>query len=100
MPVTPIDWRARLDGIAESCSRYGWDSYGAPPVTPQAIQAANVLASSLDMVPTVFGGISILLASEGVTIELDEHGLVVAVCADARDVETYVATRLRTEASS
>ena len=68
-----------------------WDSYGAPPITPAAIETAKWLHShwpTASVVPTPTGGVQ--LETEALEIEIGADGLVVGALLsypDGRTVE-------------
>jgi len=68
-----------------------WDTYGAPPITPAAIETAKWLHShwpTASVVPTPTGGVQ--LETEALEIEIGADGLVVGALltyADGRMVE-------------
>lgn len=65
---------ARLDALAALTD--GWDSYGAPPIAPEAISAARAALDGLFISPTCNGGVAIEIA--GTEIEFGTDGQIVA----------------------
>lgn len=95
MPTDPSapwpQWLTALERIREGCQVKGWDSYGAHPVTDNALDAAREFCSSLYVVPTNDGGINITMANEAVSIELDDLGHITAVCTDRIEAMRWLA---------
>ena len=60
-----------------SLRQLNWDSYGAPSVTNEALDAAARLISRLAAVPTVLGGVQLEVHSDGwdIEIEIGPNGL-------------------------
>lgn len=58
---------------AEKLSRLkaDWNSYGAPPISPIAIQAAMDLLNQIALVPTARGGVQIELHTDRWDFELE-----------------------------
>lgn len=78
----------RLDQMAEL--ETNWDSYGAHAPSSLAIEAARRVIRSMGVMPTINGGVSVYMAAEALTFELDAQGVLVAVVADAREVADYL----------
>lgn len=91
------DIYSRLDEFA--ALEDGWDSYGAPPITAEAIASAKHLIGSLGITPTNRGGVQVYLASEGVAVEFDSEGAVHDVWIGVADINDYVTALKKREAS-
>lgn len=89
------NWRDRLDSIEKNCRKPGWDSYGADATTTTALQAAKILCSSLDVVPTNDGGLQISMAAEALAFEIGPDGVVNNVYADISEAGKYVFLKSR-----
>ena len=69
MSYTPCDHHIQ----AEKLSRLerGWDSYGASPISPKALEEAMNALSQLVLVPTVNGGVTLALRMDRWEFELE-----------------------------
>lgn len=83
-----MSWLDRLDAIEKDCRREGWDSYGADPVTPEAVAAAKAVCRSLDVVPGVNGEINVQLLSEAVQLTIDKTGRLASFYIDSEEAES------------
>lgn len=90
--MNPLDNLASFADLED-----GWDSYGAPPITSAAIDAARRLIQSLGVTPTNSGGVSVYLASDGVQLEFDADGRLDDVWIAVRDVNDYLAAVAKRE---
>lgn len=58
-----------------------WDSYGAPPISPQAVWRAQELIEEMQAVPTVNGGVQLEchMSQQSIEIEMDSDGRITSV---------------------
>jgi hypothetical protein len=79
MSKTPHERLGELRGLSE-----GWDSYGAPPIDPRALKAAESFLCPL-FVPTSPGGVGVEVHLPGgaeVCVELDADGAITSFTVD------------------
>jgi hypothetical protein len=67
------DFAERLKAIAEL--KHDWDSYGSPPPTSAAIEAARRMLAGLFVCPTSGGGVQIDLGGD-FSVHIDADGSV------------------------
>jgi hypothetical protein len=60
----------------------GWDSYGAPPISPDAIASARAWLAGVQIVPTSHGGVQLEWHRHGVEVEVE-------FSADGKDVNVF-----------
>ena len=90
-------WIGRLDSIATGCREDGWDSYGADAVTDDALNAALAICRSLDVVPTVNGGVQISFLAESVQVEVNASGQMFNVYIDMDDAKETLSRSVKKE---
>ena len=64
--------------LLKTCATLNWDSYGASPVTEEAVRVAE----RIQFVPTPKGGVQVEL--NGVEVEFGPNGKLVGVAWDAK----------------
>lgn len=60
------NWQAEMVKLKEN-----WDSYGARPITKNAIRKGGEIIGSFEVVPTVEGGLLIEFGVPGISIEIE-----------------------------
>lgn len=87
----PTAERDKLTKLAADCSKDNWDSYHADAITSDAISAARAFIDSFHPYPLNDGGVNLAWLSEGVAVEINGTGLVVAMSCNVENANNLLA---------
>ena len=80
-----MDAAEQLELIRRDCQVANWDSYGAKPITTEALSATEALLYSLCVSPSNDGGITVTLADESVMLGIGADGKLSSIYCDMDD---------------